>query len=289
MAESLRGGLSLGLSGFGFWSHDIGGFEGLPNAELYKRWIAFGLLSSHSRLHGSSSYRVPWLFDEQAVDVLRRFTKLKCKLMPYLYAQAIETARRGLPLMRAMLLEFPEDPTCDYLDRQYMLGERLLAAPVFAADGAVTYYVPAGRWTHVLTGATVEGPGWVRETHDVMSMPLLVRPHSAIAVGARDDRPDYDYADGVTLQLYALAEGQPITVAIPTTAGDTDATLTVLREDRTISVTRDGASKPWSVALVGVAAVASVVGGAAESGPQGVIVRPDQGAERLSISLGAGG
>ncbi|KPV48368.1 alpha-glucosidase, partial [Kouleothrix aurantiaca] len=88
MAESLRGGLSLGLSGFGFWSHDIGGFEGMPPAALYKRWVAFGLMSSHSRLHGSSSYRVPWLFDEEAVDVLRTFTNLKCRLMPYLCAQA---------------------------------------------------------------------------------------------------------------------------------------------------------------------------------------------------------
>ena len=93
MAESLRGGLSLCLSGFGFWSHDIGGFEGTPPAEVYKRWIAFGLLSSHSRLHGSSSYRVPWQFDDEAVDTLRFFTKLKCRLMPYLFAKAVEAHR----------------------------------------------------------------------------------------------------------------------------------------------------------------------------------------------------
>jgi alpha-D-xyloside xylohydrolase len=88
MAESLRGGLSLGLCGFGFWSHDIGGFEGLPPVEVYKRWVAFGLMSSHSRLHGSSSYRVPWNYNDEACDVLRFFTKLKCRLMPYLYAAA---------------------------------------------------------------------------------------------------------------------------------------------------------------------------------------------------------
>ena len=93
MAESLRGGLSLGLSGFGFWSHDIGGFEQTAPADVYKRWCAFGLLSSHSRLHGSSSYRVPWLFDEEAVDVLRFFTKLKCRLMPYLFGAAVRGAR----------------------------------------------------------------------------------------------------------------------------------------------------------------------------------------------------
>ena len=111
MAESLRGGLSLGLSGFGFWSHDIGGFEGTPPAAVYKRWVPFGLLSSHSRLHGSQSYRVPWTFDDEAVDVLRFFTRLKCRLMPYLYAQARQAHLHGTPVMRAMLLEFPDDPT----------------------------------------------------------------------------------------------------------------------------------------------------------------------------------
>lgn len=131
MAESLRGGLSLCLSGFGFWSHDIGGFEDTATPDLYKRWVAFGLLSSHSRLHGSKSYRVPWLFDEESVDVLRFFTKLKCRLMPYVFAAACEASHRGIPVMRAMILEFPDDPGCDHLDRQYMLGESLLVAPVF--------------------------------------------------------------------------------------------------------------------------------------------------------------
>ncbi|CAM5273003.1 Alpha-xylosidase OS=Streptomyces glaucescens OX=1907 GN=SGLAU_03435 PE=3 SV=1 [Streptomyces glaucescens] len=107
MAESLRGGLSLSLSGFGFWSHDIGGFEGTPVPSVFKRWLAFGLLSSHSRLHGSSSYRVPWEFGEEAVDVARRFTLLKHRLMPYLYGAAVAAHRTGVPVMRPMVLEFP--------------------------------------------------------------------------------------------------------------------------------------------------------------------------------------
>ena len=154
MAESLRGGLSLGLCGFGFWSHDIGGFEGLPPAALYKRWLAFGLLSSHSRLHGSSSYRVPWLYDDEACDVLRYFTNLKCRLMPTLFAAAVEATTAGLPVMRAMLLEFPDDPACATLDRQYMLGSSLLVAPVFTPEGDVEFYLPEGKWTHLLTGET---------------------------------------------------------------------------------------------------------------------------------------
>ena len=122
MAETLRGGLSLSLCGFGFWSHDIGGFERTASADLYKRWCAFGMLSSHSRLHGSDSYRVPWAFDEEATDVLRKFVKLKCRLMPYLYSQAVKAHTKGVPMLRPMFMEFPEDRACETLDMQYMLG-----------------------------------------------------------------------------------------------------------------------------------------------------------------------
>ena len=104
MEESLRGGLSLCMSGFGYWSHDIGGFEHTSTPDVYKRWAAFGLLSSHSRLHGSQSYRVPWVYDEEAVDVVRTFTKLKASLMPYLYRNAIYTSQTGIPMMRSMFL-----------------------------------------------------------------------------------------------------------------------------------------------------------------------------------------
>ncbi|MFN8502514.1 alpha-xylosidase [Kouleothrix sp.] len=284
MAESLRGGLSLSLSGFGFWSHDIGGFEGLPPAELYKRWIAFGLLSSHSRLHGSSSYRVPWLFDDEAVEVLRAFTRLKCRLMPYLYAHAREAAHTGLPLMRAMLLEFPDDPACDYLDRQYMLGESLLVAPVFSADGAVSYYLPQGRWTSFLTGELVEGGRWLRETHGALSLPLLVRPNSVIAVGANDQRPDYDYADGITLQVYELADSPGITVEIPTLSGELACVFEVRREGRTITVAPEGAAGRWSVLLVGVKA-AEVRGAGVMPRAQGLLIAPDDTAAVLRIEL----
>lgn len=132
MAESLRGGLSIGLSGFGFWSHDIGGFENTAPAHVYKRWCAFGLFSSHSRLHGSKSYRVPWAYDDESCDVVRHFTQLKCQLMPYLYRQAALAREFGTPMLRAMMLEFPDDPACDYLDRQYMLGDSMMVAPVFS-------------------------------------------------------------------------------------------------------------------------------------------------------------
>ncbi|AJZ87405.2 alpha-xylosidase [Streptomyces sp. AgN23] len=251
MAESLRGGLSLGLSGFGFWSHDIGGFEGTPDPALFKRWIAFGLLSSHSRLHGSSSYRVPWHFDEESVEVLRFFTRLKLRLMPYLYEAARQAHTEGVPVMRAMVLEFPDDPGCSGLDRQYMLGGDLLVAPVFNDEGEVSYYVPEGIWTHVPSGRTVHGPRWVRETHGFLSVPLLARPGAVIPFGAADDRPDADWADGITLRVYEPAAGRPVTVRVPRPDGSTAATFTVVRDGAELRAEAAGTSAPWRVEVAG--------------------------------------
>ena len=158
MAQSLRAGLSLTSSGFGFWSHDIGGFEGaFPDPAVYKRWVAFGMLGSHSRLHGSTVYRVPWLFDEEdekngvalvpgqtAVDVVREFTKLKLELMPYVYQLGLQPHVNGTPVMRSMFVEFPDDPACRTLDRQYMFGPSMLGAPVFTYSGEVSYRFRCG-------------------------------------------------------------------------------------------------------------------------------------------------
>jgi alpha-D-xyloside xylohydrolase len=235
MAESLRGGLSLAASGFGYWSHDIGGFEGTPDPAVFKRWIAFGLLSSHSRLHGSGSYRVPWACDDEAVDVMRHFTRLKLSLMPYLASVAEEAHSDGIPMMRPMVVEFPDDPACAYLDRQYMLGPDVLVAPVMSADGDITFYVPAGTWTHLVSGEQVTGPAWVRQQHDFDSLPVLARPGSVIPFGARSDRPDYDWADGVHLRLYAPADGQRSRVRIPGPDGRDRAVFEVAFDDGTAS------------------------------------------------------
>ncbi|WP_199547854.1 alpha-xylosidase [Streptomyces sp. N35] len=228
MAESLRGGLSLSLSGFGFWSHDIGGFEGTPDPAVFKRWLAFGLLSSHSRLHGSSSYRVPWEFGDEAVDVARKFTKLKHRLMPYLYGAATEAHGAGVPLMRPMLLEFPEDPTARALDRQYMLGPDVLVAPVFSADGDVEFYLPEGTWTHLLTGEKVQGPAWRRETHGFDSLPLYVRPGAVLPLAADEQRPGGDWAEGLT--LLGTPDAQDVTVTVPDHDGRTAAVYRVARQ-----------------------------------------------------------
>ena len=248
MAETLRAGLSMSHSGFGFWSHDISGFEQTAPADVYKRWAAFGLLSSHSRLHGSSSYRVPWLFDEESCDVVRKFTRLKCRLMPYLYGAAVEAHEHGTPMMRPMMLEFPDDPACDTLDRQYMMGESLLVAPVFHADSHVDYYLPDGLWTSLLDGRKVQGGHWQKETHDFLSLPLMVRPGTVLPMGKQDDRPDYDYTDGLELHVYQLAEGQTVTVKIPDLKGQLAATYTVTMKNGKAEVATDS-KKPYTVVV----------------------------------------
>lgn len=252
MAESLRGGLSLSLSGFGFWSHDIGGFEGTPDPEVFKRWLAFGLLSSHSRLHGNVSYRVPWAFGEEAVDVARQFTLLKHRLMPYLYGVAAEAHRTGVPVMRPMLVEFPEDPATRTLDRQYMLGPDLLVAPVFSADGEVEFYVPEGTWTSLLTGESVTGPAWHHETHGFDSLPLLVRPGAVLPWGADDQRPDADWLDGLTLRVFGPdvpATGR--TVSVPDLSGAPAASFHVVREGGAVRVTAQGTDRVYRVSVEG--------------------------------------
>lgn len=250
MAESLRGGLSLHLSGFGFWSHDIGGFEQTASAAVYKRWCAFGLLSSHSRLHGSSSYRVPWLYDDEAVAVLRKFTRLKASLMPYLYQTAVQAHTCGTPMLRPMMFAYPADPACETLDRQYMLGDALLVAPVFREDGVVDYYLPAGTWTHFLTNETVTGGGWRREKVDYLSIPLWVPENTVIPVGAVDNGPDYDYAEGVTLHIFNLRDGI-VSVNVPDTAGEPHATFHCERQGQTLKIKREGALGQWRVLVRG--------------------------------------
>ncbi|MVA75511.1 alpha-xylosidase [Auraticoccus sp. F435] len=265
MAESLRGGLSLGLSGFGYWSHDIGGFEGTPDPTVFKRWVAFGLLSSHSRLHGSSSYRVPWAFDEEAVDVTRRFTRLKMSLMPYLSRLAREAQTDGLPMMRAMVLQYPHDKAAVTVDTQYMLGDDVLVAPVFDADGWADYYLPAGTWTHLLTGEKRQGPGWHREQYGNDSLPVFVRPGAVLPRGAVLDRPDYDHVDGLTLEVRELADGEQAVVDVPT--GEDAARWVLTRTGGALTVTARGTQQPWRVVVLGAGgepvAEASATGAAA--------------------------
>lgn len=288
MSESLRAGLSLCLSGFGFWSHDISGFEGTAPADVYKRWAAFGLLSTHSRLHGSNSYRVPWLFDEEAVDVLRKFTNLKCTLMPYLYSAAVETHRTGVPTMRAMVLEFPTDADplnipCADLDRQYMLGESLLVAPVFTREGDVDYYLPAGTWTGLLDNRTVEGGRWLHEVHDFMSLPLMVRENTLLPIGADDQNVEYDYGKDLTLHVFQLKT--KAYTDIKDQNGDDLLQVSAENQNGTLTFHFEGKAENLKLLLRNISSVKEVSGAAAEQTGEGVLLAVNPELQNVTVRL----
>lgn len=287
MAESLRGGLSLCMSGFGFWSHDISGFESTATPDLYKRWVAFGLLSSHSRLHGSSSYRVPWLFDEEAVDVVRLFTELKCSLMPYIFSTACLTAETGVPVMRAMVMEFNDDRACDTLDTQYMLGDNLLVAPILRDDSTVDYYLPKGRWTNFLSNQAVEGGSWQHEHHDYFSLPLMARPNSIVPVGSNNQVPDYDYAKDVTLHVFELAENQTACAAIYDKDAVETLRVSACKQQNTVTVIFTGKADGIAVLMRNVPSVSNVQGAKAQADTFGTRLLVDSGVNTIAFTVGA--
>ena len=260
MEESLRGGLSLQLSGFGFWSHDIGGFENTSTADVYKRWCAFGLLSTHSRLHGSTSYRVPWVYDEdgdtEACDVLRHYTVLKGRLMPYLWAQANKTHNVGVPMMRSMIVAFSDDTACKYLDQQYMLGDNLCIVPVMNEEGIAEFYVPdCGTWTDIQSGETYEGGKYYKRQCDYFQTPILARPNSIVTYGNFDAEDKmtvvYDYLEKADAVIYGLEDGKSATATIYDSESNKLTDIKAERNANVITVSYNSTDKNFTVTAEG--------------------------------------
>jgi alpha-D-xyloside xylohydrolase len=179
MAAELRGGLSFGLSGFTYWSHDVGGFVDRAPRDLYRRWLAFGVLTSHTRTHGAPP-REPWEYDEALVEDFRRAVELKYALMPYIYAQALDSSARGFPMLRTLFFEYPDDRNSWTIDDEYMFGSSLLVAPMMEEAKSRQVYLPPGSWIDYQTGKAYAGAAW----HDIAPGPipivLLVKDHSVI-------------------------------------------------------------------------------------------------------------
>ncbi len=251
MAETIRGGLSLCLSGFGYFSHDMSGFEATATPDIYKRWAAFGLFSSHSRLHGNSSYRVPWLFDEESVDVLRFFTKLKGKLMPYIFAQAVKTSTVGVPMMRAMVIDYANDPVCLYLDKQYMFGDNILVAPILNDEGTAEFYVPAGIWTDIISGKQYKGGKYYNEKFDYFSLPCLAKPNSIVAFGAFEKNFEYDYLNGTEFVIYELGNGETAECVVYDKEAKNIFTLTAKNTGSAIEVSYTNTDAAFKVTVFG--------------------------------------
>jgi len=201
MAATLRGGLSLGLCGFSFWSHDIGGFVQRSPEALYRRWLPFGMLTSHSRCHGVPP-REPWEYGEAFTDEFREAVALKYKLMPYLYTQARLSSEQGYPMMRTLFFEFPHDPASWLIEDEYMLGSDLLVAPLFADTTQRLVYVPPGIWVDYQTGAEYEGERWHCIAAGSMPIVLLVKAGSVIPHAQLAQTTDLIDWKQIELKLY---------------------------------------------------------------------------------------
>ena len=200
MLGDLRGGISFGLSGFSFWSHDMGGFVTASPEDIYRRWLPFGFLSSHTRAHGAPPTE-PWLISESFTKAFRQAAEMKYRLMPYVYAQAKDCTERGLPMVRALLVEFPDDPGAWLVEDQYMFGSQILVAPLLESGDSRTVYLPRGKWIDYQSGKVYEG-GY--QTIKVGEIPcvILVRDGSLIPHAPLAQRTDQIQWDKVELKAY---------------------------------------------------------------------------------------
>jgi alpha-D-xyloside xylohydrolase len=213
MAATLRGGLSLGLSGFTFWSHDIGGFFGDKAEDVYRRWVPFGMLTSHSRSHGTPP-KEPWELGPQFLDEYRRAAEMKYRLMPYVYAQARDASERGLPMVRALFVEYPDDPGAWGVDDEYLFGSEMLVAPLLeAGTTGRDVYLPGGRWVDYQTGRAY-ARGWQRIEAGTIPAVILVREGAVVPhIGLAASTAALDWSK-LELVSYGASSGEAL-VALP--------------------------------------------------------------------------
>lgn len=206
LASTLRSGLSMAMCGHAFWSHDVGGFIGHPSPELYTRWAQFGFFSPLIRAHGNSS-RLPWEFGPQVLDLFRAYARLRYRLLPYIYTYACIAAQTSLPILRPMVLEFPDDPTTYALDLQYMFGAELLLAPIYNPTGERHVYLPQGRWIDFWTREVLTGSRMISVQAPLEKLPLYVRANALIPTTEPVPfTPDGPFEE-ITVDAYLLERG----------------------------------------------------------------------------------
>lgn len=186
LAGSLKGGLHFGLSGFAFWSHDVPGFHSIPDfmnspldENVYVRWTQFGVFSSHMRYHGTCK-REPWHYPRIA-PIVKRWWKLRYKLLPYIVEQSEKACQSGYPLVRALLMHHPHDRQVWHIDDEYYFGSEFLVCPVINGDNRRDIYLPEGLWANFFTGERLEGGRWYYDVEVPLDqMPVFVRPGALI-------------------------------------------------------------------------------------------------------------
>ncbi len=224
MDATLRGGLSIGLSGFSFWSHDIGGFVVAAPEDLYRRWLPFGFLTSHSRAHGAPP-KEPWLYNDDFVKAFRLSAEMKYKLMPYVYAQAKKCTEKGLPMVRALFVEYPDDPGAWMVEDQYLFGSDILVAPMMETGNSRNVYLPKGTWVDYQNGKVYQ-QGWNTIATGEIPAIILVREGAVIPhAGLAESTDKINWSD-IELKVYGNKEKATGLICLPSNDKLTDIVLT---------------------------------------------------------------
>ncbi|NVM56409.1 MAG: hypothetical protein HWN66_22110, partial [Candidatus Helarchaeota archaeon] len=207
MLCSLRGGLSLGLCGFTFWSQDTGGFVGTPTDDLYIRWTQLSIFQSHIRYHGNPPrYREPWNYEPKTQNIVRNYLNFRYQLIPYLYTESQIAASQGLPILRHLALEF-DDPTVYNIEDQFLSGSNLLIAPILTKNNTRRVYIPEGSWFDYWTGEQLTGPTWITRTADIETIPIYVRAGTILPLGPEVQCTDELTDDWLLLRIYPDQNG----------------------------------------------------------------------------------
>jgi len=201
MASTLKGGLSFALSGFPFWSHDIGGYFMTPEDDCYIRWMQLGLFSSHARFHGTSP-REPWHFGDKVVEVYKRFAKIRYKLIPYIYSEAYKCTKNSNPLMKPLVLEYEKDPNVINIDDQYLFGSNILVAPILTKENRRQIYLPEGDWLDFWTKKEYQGKSWIYYESSLDEMPLFIKKGSIIPTGPMMQYIGEKELNSLTINIY---------------------------------------------------------------------------------------
>lgn len=245
---SIRSGLSMGMSGFTYWSHDIGGFLGRPTEEVYIRWMQAGMFCSHTRCHGANNPREPWTFGERAEEIFRKFDKLRYALLPYIYSTAYETSREGLPMMEHLYLSNPKDRNCRSIEDEWMFGPAFLVAPVLQEGNQREVYFPQGTWYSYFSNEITEGGRFLTVKAELEELPLYVKAGSIVPLGEVSSYVKEEKSCLSCIQLYYQKGAKTSFVYFD---GEREYELKADFAETEVSLDLDGLPETVEVSLIG--------------------------------------
>jgi alpha-D-xyloside xylohydrolase len=254
---TLRSGLGFGLSGFVFWSHDIGGFIGNSTPELYARWVQLGAFSSHSRAHGEAP-REPWCYGAEVEGIYRKYMELRYRLLPYIYSQSVSAVSRSLPMMRALVIDYQDDPTVAAIEDEYLFGEDILVAPILDPSNCRMVYLPQGTWVNYWSKKTVEGGKWLQVDAPLDILPMWVRAGAVIPMGPVQQYIGEKSLDPLTLEFYLPADKGEVVIR---DQGQPDIQIAYQREGNQLNIQFPPALQSVELVLYGVTAQGASVDG----------------------------